>query len=194
MENHEGSKGTLAARTNKFMLLIDTLMFVTVLVLLLASKNKKCEANLGDFMLTYLIFKGIFCVFRAVIWVIDEKVSEVGTNCWTCYLILWIPAMGTYYVLQLVDFFRSDTKDCYDRVKVKWAGALIITIEGIICLCLILGLIVALGVWIAWLVIKTCKDNSNVKVEKKKQKPKKYHAQISAQSVISTPSQRNCIP
>ncbi|CAI2381101.1 unnamed protein product [Moneuplotes crassus] len=165
MENFTEDKANFGSISNRVMLVVDVVIFCLVLVVYLAGRDEPCSANLEDLMLTYLIFKGLFCIYRFTIWILDGNVSQVGSYCLTCYLILWIPSMGSYYVVQLLDFFRSDTKDCRNNASTKWTGSLIIAIEGILCLTLLLGLLIVLLVWASWLVLKSCKNNPDPKYE-----------------------------
>ncbi|CAI2381123.1 unnamed protein product [Moneuplotes crassus] len=158
MENFVEDKENFGTRSNKVMLLIDSAVFTLVTITYLASRNQSCEANIEDFILTYIIFKGLFCTFRFTIWLIDKYVSQVGSYCLTFYLIIWMPTMGVYYILELVHFFSKDTNDCLNNASMRWTSSLIITIEAFICLAFDLGVLIALAVWASWLIIKSCRN------------------------------------
>ena len=162
MDDTADNKDNFSTRSNKIMFFVDTSILTLVVGSYLIGKNEDCKHNIEDMILTYIIFKSIFWVFRLTIWLIEEYITQVGGYWMLWYLALWVPSMGAYYIIELIHFFRDDNDDWLNNASTKWTASLLITIEAIVCLLLFLVLAILVAVWVVWQVLISWKDTVKV--------------------------------
>ena len=104
MEDDGRNKDNIATMSNKIMFFVDTAVLVVVIVLYAITKDQSWNLDNRDLVITYIILKSIFWVFRLSLWWLDNHVSQVGGYWQLFYLVMWVPTFR-YLNFYIINFF-----------------------------------------------------------------------------------------
>ncbi|CAI2380778.1 unnamed protein product [Moneuplotes crassus] len=155
MEESKSRKDTTLTRLNKVLIITDGLMLFSVTLLFFIGRQQKCQANPGQMVRAYIIFKIIFMIFRVFFWILQEYARKLESYCNLFYMLSWAPIMILYYILYIDYFFRNGLQDCRDVASTKYISLVIILAESFISLFITSCALLLLFFYLCVIIYKT---------------------------------------
>ena len=150
------------------MLLVDAILLLSVGIIFSFGKDKDWKVDSNSMVYTYIVFKSLFVIFRFLMWILEEYVSQIGGYCNLFYMVFWLPTMSIFFIIYLSHFFQPNMDDCRKNASTKYISVVMILIEAFISLTLLCLLLIALTVYVIYLVASSWFLHSKVEDENKK--------------------------
>ena len=102
----------------------------------------------------HITFKWILITFRFFMWGLEEYVSQIEGYWNLFYTVFWVPTMTTFFIMFLKSFFQPGMDDWRKNASTKYISIVLIWIEAFISLALVSLCLIALILYVFYLIFQ----------------------------------------